>query len=131
MPPRPCLVCGVPTRGSRCPAHALPAWGSNRGKDPAYSGDWPAIRAGLVRDWVAEHGWWCPGVEGRPPHPSRDLTGDHIIPVAEGGTHDRTNLRVLCRGCNTSRAVRAMNERRRADPTHPTRTSTGRARVYK
>ncbi|WP_369015737.1 HNH endonuclease [Streptomyces hintoniae] len=33
----------------------------------------------------------------------RDLTGDHIVPLKEGGTSTRDNVRVLCRSCNTRR----------------------------
>lgn len=32
-----------------------------------------------------------------------DLEIDHIVPVSFGGTNDLTNLRVLCRACNTGR----------------------------
>jgi hypothetical protein len=30
----------------------------------------------------------------------QDLTIDHVIPLAEGGTNDEQNLRVLCQRCN-------------------------------
>ena len=29
-----------------------------------------------------------------------DLTVHHILPLIEGGTHDQTNLQVLCRTCH-------------------------------
>ncbi|WP_374215260.1 HNH endonuclease [Streptomyces sp. NEAU-Y11] len=32
-----------------------------------------------------------------------DLTGDHILPLKEGGTNVIDNVRVLCRSCNTRR----------------------------
>lgn len=32
-----------------------------------------------------------------------ELEIDHIIPVCFGGTNELTNLRVLCRSCNTGR----------------------------
>jgi 5-methylcytosine-specific restriction endonuclease McrA len=35
-----------------------------------------------------------------------DLTVDHIIPLAQGGTDDPSNLRTLCRRCNGRRAQR-------------------------
>lgn len=34
------------------------------------------------------------------------LTIDHIIPVAKGGTHDRSNLQCLCRPCNREKSDR-------------------------
>ena len=30
-------------------------------------------------------------------------TVDHIIPISKGGTHTWSNVRLLCRGCNTSK----------------------------
>jgi len=35
---------------------------------------------------------------------------DHIIPLAKGGKHERTNVRCLCRGCNMSKGSRVKNE---------------------
>jgi hypothetical protein len=35
----------------------------------------------------------------RAPHPSRNLTADHRLPVAAGG-HESGPLDVLCRSCN-------------------------------
>lgn len=35
-----------------------------------------------------------------------DLTIDHIVPIVHGGTDDYTNLRVLCRPCNSSKGPR-------------------------
>jgi 5-methylcytosine-specific restriction protein A len=39
---------------------------------------------------------------------------DHIVPLTQGGTNDRANLRGLCRSCNRgkSRDDRAENWRR-------------------
>ena len=34
---------------------------------------------------------------------THDLTADHIVPLARGGTNALSNLRVLCRSCNSSR----------------------------
>lgn len=57
---------------------------------------------------LAEHqrAWpgLCPGWQ-RPAHPSDDLTVDHIIPKALGGTDARENLQVLCRPCNSAKAA--------------------------
>lgn len=33
------------------------------------------------------------------------LSIDHIIPKSEGGSHDRSNLRVLCTACNSKKGV--------------------------
>lgn len=58
------------------------------------------------RCWVAvdahrrEFGDWCPGY-GVPPHPSNDLTADHVDPRQPGG-----RLVVRCRSCNSRKGGR-------------------------
>ncbi|WP_160312278.1 HNH endonuclease [Streptacidiphilus albus] len=42
---------------------------------------------------------WC-FTTGSPVNP---LTGDHIVPLSKGGTNAPTNVRVLCRTCNSTR----------------------------
>ncbi len=37
-----------------------------------------------------------------------DLTVDHIHPVALGGTNDPSNLRTLCRSCNSRKGIRLI-----------------------
>ena len=107
-----CLACGMPTtNGSRC----VPC---NRGfrravHNPAY--DQPAWRKRSKRDiaaHVARHGRWCPGI-GVPPHPSTDLTSDHIDPLALGGAV-LGETQVLCRGCNTRKRWAQTPTRRAA-----------------
>lgn len=67
------------------------------------------VAAQVVKDWVAEHGWICPGLApDHRPHPVApgELTADHIVPVAAGGTNDRSNYRPLCRSENSRRGAR-------------------------
>src|SRR6266540_1402229 len=93
---------------SRCTTHSN-GWGQRPSAAlRGYGGAWSSISKQVIAEYVAVHGWTCPVG-----HPSRDLTVDHIVPLSQGGTHDRANLRVLCRIHNTSRAVRASNARRR------------------
>lgn len=58
-----------------------------------------ARRKATVDQHRQQHGDWCPGW-GREPHPSTDLTADHIEEVTLGGAPDGA-LQVLCRGCNS------------------------------
>jgi hypothetical protein len=37
---------------------------------------------------------------------TQDLTVDHIIPVSKGGGNERSNLRTLCRPCNSSKGAK-------------------------
>lgn len=88
---RPCIVCGTPSSGTRCRAHRLTYPFAERER---------MRRA--VSDHIAAFGYWCPGWQ-RPPHPSTDLTADHLLPRAEGG--NGTDLAVLCRPCNSRRGT--------------------------
>ena len=70
-----------------------------------YGNLWRKRAAVLVAIHIAEHGEWCPGY-GVQPHAATDFTVDHIVAKANGGTSDASNLRVLCRGCNSSKRDR-------------------------
>lgn len=52
-------------------------------------------------------GWKCKKCNSR-----EQLTIDHIVPVALGGSDEEDNLQTLCRGCNTMKADKP--------PTHKT-----------
>jgi hypothetical protein len=90
---RPFLDCGVPTTGARCPRHTPPA---KRGRTWAER----KRRRDTVAAHIATHGNICPGHE-RTPHPSDDLTTDHLLPRSTHG--DNGPLRVLCRSCNATK----------------------------
>ncbi|MGA5819719.1 HNH endonuclease [Kitasatospora sp. NPDC094028] len=57
----------------------------------------------MARAAVTQHqtvyGNWCPGWNA-PAHQSTDLTADHVVPLARGGSSTAENVRVLCRSCN-------------------------------
>lgn len=40
----------------------------------------------------------------------RNLECDHIVPLADGGTNDASNLQTLCKTCNASKGTKSMNE---------------------
>jgi len=81
---KPCITCGLPSHGSRCPAHT-PRNGSTRA--------WRSLRAQiLARD---RHRCTLCGA------PATEV--DHIVRVIDGGTDHPSNLRALCRDCHAQR----------------------------
>ncbi len=81
---KPCIVCGVPSAGSRCPAHTYRN-GSTRA--------WRTTRAKiLTRD---QHR--C-GLCGQPGDEV-----DHIVRLADGGSDAASNTRTLCHDCHAAR----------------------------
>lgn len=108
---RPCLICSaLTTNPSRCDTHQREAQAAReraRGSAAArgYGQAWRNARAAVLAQHRALYGDMCPGYQ-RAPHPSSDLTVDHITPKAAGGSDDSTNLAVLCRSCNASKGAR-------------------------
>lgn len=103
---RPCLDCGrLTTNPSRCDTHQA-AWQARQDQrrgsatQRGYDAEWRRNSRTAVNIHLARFGEWCPGYQISP-HDSRDLTGDHIQPLALGGTNDISNIQVLCRGCNS------------------------------
>lgn len=80
---RPCLICGTPTNGSRCPAHRIHR---NRGGRTTRT-----VRATLS----ARDGDLCAHCGGPGPYQI-----DHVIPLADNGPDTLENLRLLCRTCH-------------------------------
>jgi 5-methylcytosine-specific restriction protein A len=109
MPSRPCLECGglfTPGGGltSRCRIHTRARQRATtrvkRARRP-YTAAERTRRAAAVAEHRANYGDVCPGWQ-RPPHPARDLTADHVLPVAAGGA-EHGPLSVLCRKCNSAK----------------------------
>jgi len=90
---KPCIDCGVPTRGTRCRTCAAQLAGYS---DPAYRRARAELLAAAARCAIC----------GQPPTAGDPLTADHITPLAEHGTHHRTNLRAAHRSCNSRRGAR-------------------------
>lgn len=80
---KPCIACGAPSRGSRCPEHTRN--GSTR--------SWRTLRAAIL----ARDRYVCQ-LCGQPANEV-----DHIIRVVDGGQDHAGNLRALCRACNLKR----------------------------
>lgn len=106
MPKRPCLDCSrLTTNPSRCDEHQA-AWqarnNQRRGSatQRGYGSTWRKVAAAVVDSHRAQYGDWCPGwrVQG---HHATDLTADHIVAKANGGSDEPGNVAVLCRSCNS------------------------------
>ncbi len=107
MPLTPCLDCGAPTRGNRCPAHRKArehARGSRQ--ERGYTDAWLTAARQAIATHVAAHGPVCPGWQ-RPPHPvdAAELTGDHHVALAQGGPLLPDRIAVLCKSCNASKGA--------------------------
>lgn len=59
------------------------------------------IPRSVVRQVWDNDGWECQNCGSH-----RDLTVDHIVPLAKGGTNDMFNLQTLCGTCNSSKGAR-------------------------
>lgn len=97
---KPCIQCGALSSNTRCRTHeaqrerSRPQRPTNTTRTYAEQ----QRRAKAVAEHRATHGDWCPGWHV-PPHPSSDLTADHIVSIHAGGSPDGP-LQVLCRSCN-------------------------------
>jgi hypothetical protein len=116
-----CNGCGHPypaPRGrGRCPACAK-TYERDKSRRRRRTPKERQRRQDLIAAHVRVHGWTCPGFE-REPHPSTDLTADHLMPVARGG-NEEGELRVLCRSCNSSRGAGVASPRSgRPEPPRP------------
>lgn len=104
--PKPCVVCGMVSPDSRCPAHRLP----DRRPSTARRGSRAEIdkrrRAALVRDqWACQH---C----GRVDRSGKSLHADHIIEGQDGGSNELSNLQILCVACHLVKTQRERERRR-------------------
>jgi 5-methylcytosine-specific restriction protein A len=120
-PPHPCSVPGCPalvTRGARCREHlralqrevdSLRPSAARRG----YDHNWRRIRLAQLRReplcrFCMERGVMTPATEV-----------DHILALADGGTHAATNLRSACHSCHSRRTARDQAFGRRHRRTTP------------
>jgi 5-methylcytosine-specific restriction enzyme A len=125
---RPCRGCRRPVRGKpRCTDCQRLAEQAKRARRPDLHNDHAERerRRRVVADHRAIVGDWCPGWEGRPAHPSADLTADHVKEVAAGGRPDG-KLVVRCRSCNAARSARILSRIMAIDPRAAERTITHR-----
>lgn len=108
----PCLDCGEPAHGSRCPDHQ-----GDRERVREAHRDRHAIRANPAR-WknlsarVRRMQPWCTACAA-----TTDLSADHVIPITDRPdlAYRQENLTVLCRTCNGRKAGRAPTDAERQD----------------
>jgi 5-methylcytosine-specific restriction endonuclease McrA len=93
----------------------------SRGPGYKQPGNWRTTVARILK----RDQWRC-YLDGKPA-----ISVDHIVPVAEGGTHDDDNLAAICPGCKATKDEQdrragyarhqAQRGRRRAPEAHPNR----------
>lgn len=95
---KPCIVCGEPSSGPRCPEHPREPRSGKAKTTTAITGNptaWKKLSRRLRRMQP-----WCsvPGCA------NTELTVDHIVPLVNGGApFDLANLQVLCRSHNAAK----------------------------
>jgi 5-methylcytosine-specific restriction endonuclease McrA len=99
---KPCLTCGRLSHWSRCADHRIKRSSATaRGYGSVWQRQAKAQIAAVP---------WCQcigcGIHAGPCQSTADLTADHVIPKARGGTADH-GLQTLCRRCNSSKKDRA------------------------
>lgn len=89
MTPRPCLDCGTPSTGTRCPRCRQREWQRRRRATSGW--EWNAIRRSIL-DRDRHRCRRCGATTALEVH--------HRIPLAAGGTNAPENLIVLCHACH-------------------------------
>ncbi len=109
---RTCTTCGRAfeprhTRDFLCVAHQRDLRSPSHRSQRDGTGNYDRRRAVVMAR--ATHCHWCL-------NPRADckggLTLDHVLAVADGGTHDFHNLVAACRPCNSRRAAERTNKLR-------------------
>jgi len=124
---QPCLDCGRPSDGARCPHHQRGYDATryrkqtgdrkSKGGRPQYAGGWAKVSA-LVRA-TATTCWLC----GQGPRRDDPWQADHVLPAA---THAGTGpIKPAHRSCNVARSNRERNKQTNTTTTRqPTRQTT-------
>jgi 5-methylcytosine-specific restriction endonuclease McrA len=92
----PCLDCGRISQGSRCPAH--------RSERKAIRNADRSIARAVVEAHPSCQCTGC-GLHEGACLATEDLTAEHVVPLAAGGTNEGER-RTLCRRCNSSKGAR-------------------------
>jgi 5-methylcytosine-specific restriction endonuclease McrA len=92
MTRRPCLTCGRPSSGSRCPAHRIPARGSTYARNAAL------VRASATICHLC----------GLPFTAADQPVADHLVARAHGGSDQLANLAPAHASCNLRRGAEPL-----------------------
>jgi hypothetical protein len=107
---RPCIICGTPSRGTRCPRHARLAEASRQGRQP-YRAAYASPEYRRARSERLEFaGGRCEAVlpDGtRCPRPARET--HHVVPLSVA--RDVAEALALCRVENLRAVCRVHNPR--------------------
>ena len=92
----PCLYCGILSRGGTCKdcINTIQSRDPKRAeRNKQYNSEWHRLSrlARQIQPWCSRCG------------SKKDLTADHILSLANGGTNILENIMVLCRRCNSSK----------------------------
>src|SRR5829696_4387684 len=93
---RACVTCGIPSTGNYCPDHEPKPWATSRRKARVKVSGWEEQRRArrvLARYLGACH--WC-GHKGA-------TQVDHVVPLADGGPDDETNLAPIHADCHRTK----------------------------
>ena len=103
---KPCVVCGVPTRESRCDEHKL----ADRRPSTAKRGsshERQKLRARTLR----RDGYRCVAC-GVVDKKAEFLEADHVVPLEIGGANDLENMQTLCKPCHRLKTAAEVEARR-------------------
>lgn len=111
---RPCIDCGEPTNGPRCPQHRLPKPPKASPAERGYDERWRKLSK------IARVMWpYCNNCGS-----TEDLTADHLRPGKVVESLD--DIQVLCRSCNSRKGRPRGSDPLPGDvlPTRPHRQKT-------
>ena len=112
MTRRPCLGCGEPTAGTRCPTCAAERQRQHDARRDRKHPHWNPTRWQKLSRRVRKLQPFCVDCGA-----TADLCADHIIPVAERPdlAYRVENVAVRCRSCNGRKANRPPNDQERTE----------------